>query len=203
MQVTLINVGKKFNNKWVFKDLNTTIEKGSIHAITGNNGSGKSTLIMMIAGYISPSKGSLQWSIEDNTIHVNDVYKHVSMASPYLELIEEFTLEEMIRFHNTFKPYLQQLSVSDVINLSLLETSRDKPVNQFSSGMKQRLKLILSIVSQSKIVLLDEPCSNLDADGILWYQQLLDRFCKNRTVVIASNHKDEEYPGCSRFIRLE
>ncbi len=203
MQVTLINAGKKYNNKWVFKGLSTSIEKGYRHAITGKNGSGKSTLIMMIAGYISPSKGSLQWSIEEHTLHVNDVYKHVSMASPYLELIEELTLEEMIRFHSKFKPCLQQLTVNDVINLSLLEASREKPVNQFSSGMKQRLKLILSIVSQSKIVLLDEPCSNLDADGILWYQQLLDRFCNNRTVVIASNHKAEEYPGCSRFIRLE
>jgi ABC-2 type transport system ATP-binding protein len=202
MQVTLTNAGKKFNHRWVFNNLSIVIEKGGRYAITGNNGSGKSTLIMMIAGYITPSQGNLQWNIEEKSIHSNDIYKHISIAAPYLELIEEFTLEEMIRFQRSFKPYKQELTINELVKLSLMEESRNKTINQFSSGMKQRLKLLLCTAVQSKIVLLDEPCSNLDADGIAWYQHLLDRFCKNRTVVIASNHRTEEYPGCTVITRL-
>lgn len=203
MQVQLINTGKKFNSKWVFKNLNHTIETGSLNAIVGKNGSGKSTLIMTIAGYISPTLGKLQWIIKHGAIDKYKLYKHITIAAPYLELIEEFTFEEMLRFQKKFKPFYKQYDVDDVIRLSLLGANRDKPISQFSSGMKQRLKLLLGMLGQSELLLLDEPCSNLDADGIQWYQELLDRFCKNRTVVVASNNKPEEYPGCTNFIPLE
>ena len=202
MQVKLINIGKKFNNKWVFKDLNLSIETGSLNTIVGKNGSGKSTLIMTIAGYISPTQGNLQWTIRQKSIDKYDLYQHITIASPYLELIEEFTFEEMVRFQNKFKPYYNQYLIDDVIKLSLLDANRDKPISHFSSGMKQRLKLLLGLVGQSDLLLLDEPCSNLDADGIKWYHELLDRFSKDRTVVVASNHKPEEYPGCTNFITL-
>ena len=202
MQVKLINIGKKFNNKWVFKDLNLSIETGSLNTIVGKNGSGKSTLIMTIAGYISPTQGNLQWTIRQKSIDKYDLYQHITIASPYLELIEEFTFEEMVRFQNKFKPYYNQYLIDDVIKLSLLDANRDKPISHFSSGMKQRLKLLLGLVGQSDLLLLDEPCSNLDADGIKWYHELLDRFSKDRTVVVASNHKPEEYPGCTNFITI-
>ncbi len=203
MQVQLINASKKFDNKWVFKDLDMTIESGMSYTIVGKNGSGKSTLMLTIAGYISPSRGKLHWSIKQKPVNHNDLYKHITIASPYLELIEEFTLEEMIRFQNKFKPYHNQLTVEHILRLSLLEANRNKPIRQFSSGMKQRLKLLLGLAGQSNMVLLDEPCSNLDAEGILWYHDLLERFSENRTIIIASNHKPEEYPGSTNFIELQ
>ncbi len=202
MQVKLINAGKKFNSKWVFKNLNFAVETGLMHAITGKNGSGKSTLILMIAAYISPSQGNIQWKYKEKNIHGNELHKHISIASPYLELIEEFTMVEMIQFQKKFKPYKNHLTDDEVVKLSLMEASRHKPIRQFSSGMKQRLKLVLSILGQSELLLLDEPCSNLDAEGVQWYHELLNHYCKDRSVVIASNHRTEEYPGCSHITTL-
>ncbi len=202
MQVKLINAGKKFNSKWVFKNLSFAVENGLMQAITGKNGSGKSTLVLMIAGYMSPSQGSIQWSYKEQNIHGNDLHERISIASPYLELIEEFTLMEMIQFQKRFKPYQNHLTDEEVIKLSLMEASRHIPIRQFSSGMKQRLKLLLSIIGQSELLLLDEPCSNLDAEGMQWYHELLNHYCRDRSIVIASNHRTEEYPGCNHVINL-
>ena len=202
MLVYITKAGKKFGHKWVFKNLDALIEPANLCSITGKNGSGKSTLLLMVAGYITPSAGTLHWTLNRQTVPQDKLFNHLTISSPYLELIEDFTLLELIRFHKKFKAFLQDMSDDDLIGLSGLSASKDKQIRQFSSGMKQRVKLLLAIVSKSDLLLLDEPCSNLDADGVQWYQQLLHDFSPNRSIVIASNHKDEEYPGATNFITL-
>lgn len=202
MKVMAKNIGKKFHPKWIFKNLHFMADPGQPLAITGKNGSGKSTLLKLIAAYITPSAGQINWSLDNNDIPSSDLFRHISMASPYIELIEEFTLTEMISFHGRFKPYQQNLSAETIVEISGLGASRHKPIRQFSSGMKQRLKLLLAITCHSELLLLDEPCSNLDADSIKWYHDLLLRFAPNRSIVIASNNKAEEYPGINHFVVL-
>jgi ABC-type multidrug transport system ATPase subunit len=202
MKVVAKSIGKKFHPKWIFKNLHFTADPEQALAITGKNGSGKSTLLKLIAGYITPSTGHINWWIDNNDITSPDLFCHISMASPYIELIEEFSLTEMIRFHGRFKPYQQDLSIESVVEISGLGASRHKPIRQFSSGMKQRLKLLLAITCHSELLLLDEPCSNLDADSVKWYHDLLLKFTDNRCIVVASNNKADEYPGIKHFVVL-
>jgi ABC-type multidrug transport system ATPase subunit len=202
IQAVINDCGKKFRQKWVFKNLNYSFEPGKRYAITGKNGSGKSTLIKIIAAYIMPTKGSVTRKMNGNTLINENVYLHLAMAAPYIESIEEFTLPELIRFQKKFKLFQSSLSEDDILNISELTDSRNKAIKFFSSGMKQRALLSIAILSSAPLLLLDEPCANLDADARMWYAQLLDQYGTDRTIIIASNHNEEEYPKCEHIISL-
>lgn len=195
--ISLHNAGKRFNKEWIFKDLNYTFEIGQHYAFIGNNGSGKSTLLQIVAGYASLSKGTIQWGAED----ANTIFKHISLAAPYLELIEEFTTIEQIEFHEKFKPLRNDISHHALIEMIGLQGAAHKQIRYFSSGMKQRLKLALAIFSDTPILLLDEPCSNLDQEGYQLYQQLIAQYAMHKLIIVGSNDP-QEYAYCKQHLNL-
>lgn len=194
--------GKKFREKWVFRNLNFTFEGGRHHAVVGKNGSGKSTLIRILAGYVKPSEGNVHWYLNQSALAPENLFQHIYVVAPYLEPIEEFTLSELIGFQQKFKPFKDSLTLSKVVEVAELGESKNKPLQFYSSGMKQRAMLTLALLSNSKLLLLDEPCANLDKHARSWYADLLAQFGEDKTVVIASNHNKEEYPGVNRVISL-
>jgi len=194
MQAILHNIGKKFGTKWILRNQNFSFESGRHYAITGRNGSGKSTLLLMLAGYITPTSGKIEWNCNNLSIPVEKVHSYIAIASPYLELVEHFSLIETLEFQAKFKPYLHHLGINKLLELSGLKDAGNKPLKYFSSGMKQRVKLLLALASAADLVLLDEPCSNLDNQAIQWYQNLKQDLAKNRSVVVCSNHNTHEYP---------
>ncbi len=202
IQIVASACGKKYRGKWVFRNLGFTIEAGGRYAITGKNGSGKSTLINILAGYIKPSEGTVHWKHNQATILSETLFKHVFVTAPYIEPIEEFTFSELIQFQRRFKHFTGSLSTAEIIKIANLEESREKPLRFYSSGMKQRAMLTLALLSESMLLLLDEPCVNLDRETRSWYAELLNRFGKDKTLVIASNHNEEEYPGVDSVISL-
>jgi ABC-type multidrug transport system ATPase subunit len=191
VKIELQHIGKKFNKFWLFKAINFTIESCQTTAITGFNGSGKSTLLQLILGYQLPSKGNIVYELNGATIADAIFYNHVSFVAPYLELPEELTLMEVLDFHFSFKQLKEGATLDAMIVQSGLSGSESKQVKYFSSGMKQRLKLILAFFTVSEVLLLDEPTSNLDEKGISWYRQLLAQEHHQRTIVIASNQPYE------------
>lgn len=191
MVIRLENIGKRYGLNWIFRDLNFQFEAAKAYAVTGPNGSGKSTLLKVISGGLTPSKGSRHYNIEGlRNPDAADIATRISFAAPYISLIQELTLEEMIRFHFKFHPMLAE-SPEAVMEINGLAQHRHKKISQFSSGMMQRLKLSLSILSDTPTLLLDEPTSNLDVQGTEWYLELVERFTKNRLVIIGSNQKHE------------
>ncbi len=202
IEVNIRKCGKKFRGKWVFNEQNHLVESGHTYAITGKNGSGKSTLLKIIAGFISPSSGNIEWLLNGTTLERETIYKYVTISAPYMELIEEFTLSELISFQKKLKSYRNNLSEADILQLSGLQKNRDKPIRFFSSGMKQRAGLTLAILSDSPLLLLDEPCTNLDHDARSWYLAMLRDYRKDRTIIVASNHNPEEYPDADHVISL-
>ncbi len=201
MQINLQQIGKKFNREWVFRNINFEIPAGTRIAVLGSNGSGKSTLLQVISGILSPSEGETSYLVNNKKILVDEVFEHFSIASPYLELVEEMTLIEMIDFHFSFKKRLHNLSNQEIISFLGLEKSTHKEIRHFSSGMKQRLKLALAILSDVACILLDEPCSNLDKQGIAWYQELLKNYTQHRTLIVCSN-QEYEYEFCDKSISI-
>lgn len=200
MQITLEQVGKKFNRQWLFTGLSFIFKDNASYAITGNNGSGKSTLLQLLYGFQSPSKGSII-HFHEQAVQPAAVHAHAAFVAPYLELPEELTLIEMLQFHFQFKEKAGAYSLDDMITLSRLEGSRDKQIRFFSSGMKQRLKLALAFFSSSPLLLLDEPCSNLDAQGIAWYRDHMKELLGQRTVIIASN-QEMEFDFCDEVLKM-
>lgn len=201
MEVKLKAISKRYRNDWIFKNIDYQLVAGSRYAVTGPNGSGKSTLMKVLSGHLSPTKGKVEFIAGGKKITPDDVYRHISYAAPYIELIEEFSLVEAIDFHQKFKPLLPGLRTSDVLELLAFAKAKDKQVRHFSSGMKQRLKLTLSACSASSLLLLDEPTTNLDAQGVDWYLALMERFLGSRTVVVASNVA-VDYGFCTDFIDI-
>ncbi|MBU2045958.1 MAG: ATP-binding cassette domain-containing protein, partial [Bacteroidetes bacterium] len=172
MKIILEQISRRFNREWIFKNIDYSFDAGKSYAILGINGSGKSTLLQVISGSLSPSSGQLIYQLEGKEIPVEQVFKHLSIAAPYLELIEEFTLFEILDFHSQFKVRLNNLANEQLIKLLDMENSATKQIKYFSSGMKQRVKLVLALCSDTPILLLDEPTSNLDEQGIEWYISL-------------------------------
>ena len=192
--ITVQNLGKKFNREWVFRDLNYTFRSGYPYAITGPNGSGKSTLLQVLWGQMPPSKGTLTYSTSKGEIPVEEIFKYLSIATPYMDLIDEFTLTEQLRFHFNLKPSRLNMEIPEMLEKMCLAHARHKFISNFSSGMKQRLKLALAFFSQADIVFLDEPGTNLDSQAFDWYLQQLEDLRNNCLIFIASNQASE-YPA--------
>ncbi|MBK7945099.1 MAG: ABC transporter ATP-binding protein [Flavobacteriales bacterium] len=197
MEVALAGISKSFGREVIFRDVTITLASGSRTAILGPNGSGKSTLLQLIAGALVPSAGSIDHALNGQRIEPDEVYRQVSIAAPYLGLYEELTLRQAIAFHTRFKPLRPGLNDDDVARIAYLDHALDKSVAHFSSGMKQRLKLALAILSHTPLLLLDEPTSNLDAEAIAWFQRLLKEHVGERTLVVASNRQAAEYELCT------
>jgi ABC-type multidrug transport system ATPase subunit len=202
MQISAQNLGKKFSNEWIFRNLNYEFQSGESYTFVGANGSGKSTLLQVLSGFIPHSEGEIHYQIEDKKIEIDNYYKHLVIAAPYLELIEDFTLAEIIDFHVQFKPFKNNLSASDFTDFIELPQAKNKALKFFSSGMKQRVKLGLAFWSDSEILMLDEPTSNLDIKATEWYLKNVQEHSKNRLLMICSN-QPSEYEFCNNILNIQ
>lgn len=200
MNITLQNVGRRFNKEWIFRNLSAEFSTGNSYAILGPNGSGKSTLLSVLTGSLSPSEGKISFS-DTKDIPVENIYKYISLAAPYLELVETFTLKETVDFHFKFKNFASGLDAKKLISVLGLEKAVNKQIKYFSSGMKQRTKLALACCADTPILFLDEPTSNLDVQGISWYRELIENFGKERLTIIGSN-QIQEYDFCTNQIQI-
>ena len=201
MNIHLNNIGKRFNREWIFRKLDYQFLQGKSYAITGTNGSGKSTLLQIIAGATLHSEGKIDYSLEQpnkNNIGEND-YKQIAIAAPYLDLVEEMTATEFLTFHSAFKPLTT--TFTEILLTVGLQKAADKQLRYYSSGMKQRLKLAQAFFSQTSVLLLDEPTTNLDEEGIKVYKHLWAKYTANRLVIVSSNDKTE-YENCNDVIKI-
>jgi ABC-type multidrug transport system ATPase subunit len=203
MKIQLEQIGKKFNTEWIFRNVSFSFEENSTTAILGRNGSGKSTLLQVIAGNLHATSGKVTYSLGGQNIAGEEIFRHLTMVAPYLELIEDFTLKEMLEFHFSFKRYLPAHDILSVTGLLEFPAMKHKQIRQFSSGMKQRVKLVMAILSDVPIILLDEPTMNLDKTGIDWYLELVRKFAGNRTIIICSNLHQTESAFASKSLQIE
>ena len=203
MQIKLNNIGKRYNYEWIFRKVNYEFTSDNNYVILGGNGSGKSTLLQVITGNLMQSEGELNYTISDSKIENEKIFKHLSFAAPYLDLFEEFTLAESIEFQAKFKPFYKELDTKKIIELTQLENAKDKQIKVYSSGMKQRVRLALAILSDTPLLLLDEPTSDLDKKAIDWYQNLINNYSKNRLIFVCSNQQEYEYPFCNKQLFIE
>lgn len=203
MRINLSKIGRKFNYEWIFRDVNFEFERGHAYAILGSNGSGKSTLLQIISGHLHSSEGAVTYTLDNKSLANEDFFRHVTYSGPYLELIEEFTLEEMLTFHSRFRSFRNNLDVNAVMENTGLSRNRNKPIKYFSSGMKQRVRLALALLTESEVVLLDEPAANLDRKAIEWYRGLITQHSSDRIIIVCSNSQSDEHDFCTQTIVID
>jgi len=201
--ITISGAGKRFNREWIFRNLHYQFISGNSYGIIGFNGSGKSTLLQCIEGsmLLSEVNISYQNNTIDTKIESENVFKLISICAPYLEIVEEMTSIEFLQFHQQFNPLIGKISIQEIINIIGLEKASNKQIRNFSSGMKQRLKLAQAIFSDAPILLLDEPCTNLDKEGYKLYHQLINDYCNNKLLIICSN-EEAEIEFCSERLNI-
>lgn len=202
MKIITENLGKKFRNEWIFRNLNYEFQSGESYTFIGANGSGKSTLMQVLSGFMPHSEGLINYQCSQKSLTIDDYYKHLVIAAPYLELIEDFTLTEIVEFHVKFKPFKNNLPTNEFIDFIELPKAQNKEVKFFSSGMKQRVKLGLAFWSDCEILMLDEPTSNLDAEATSWYLRNVQEHSKNRLLFICSN-QPSEYEFCKNILNIQ
>jgi ABC-type multidrug transport system ATPase subunit len=193
-------IGKKFGKALLFRDINFTLNKGDSFYITGPNGSGKSTLLQILAGIQKPTSGSVIYK-SDNTVIESEYYKdYFGFTGPQVNPYDMLTSIENLKFtasgsadENTMIDYLEKFD---------LYRHRTKAVKYYSSGMKQRLRLIHALINNPEIIMLDEPCSNLDTKGRDILYGVLDELKKDKILIIATN-ESEDINLCSKGINLE
>src|SRR5690606_30804240 len=208
MTILLSDAGKRFNREWIFRHLTYTFEEGKTYAITGPNGSGKSTLLQVLAGAMHVNEGTIAFekgsrinSEATTSIAPEQVYRQISYCAPYLEVVEEMTLEEFLQFHHGFKPFMEQISIPQIISLIGLESAARKQIRYYSSGMKQRVKLAQAIFTTTPAIFLDAPCTDLDLAGIELYHSLIENYAKSKLIVVSSND-EVEYRFCEQRISI-
>jgi ABC-type multidrug transport system ATPase subunit len=199
MHIKLTNTGKRFNREWIFRHFEYEFLSGKKYAIIGSNGSGKSTLLQVISGAISHNEGKIEMIFNGSPILEENCFQYLSIAAPYLELIEEMTATEFLNFHASLKPLTH--STESILSFINLEKAAQKQIRYYSSGMKQRLKLAQAFFCSTPLLLLDEPTTNLDAEGISLYQQLIAEHNHQKLVIISSNDP-QEYSFCDEVIAI-
>lgn len=199
MQITAEQIGKKYRNEWIFRRVDLTLTAGTSYTFVGPNGSGKSTLLQLLAGSLPMTDGKLTYTLNGKLLEPDDWFRYVSLAAPYLELVEEMTLTELLAFHQTFKPFKPGLTPEVITDLLLLDHARHKEIKYFSSGMKQRVKLGLAFFAQAPVVILDEPTANLDRQGAAWYYEQVRQLGPDQLLLIGSNVPDE-YDFCPNVL---
>ncbi len=151
--------------------------------------------MQIIAGAVSHNEGTIDCTLSNP----EELYKHLSIAAPYLELIEEMTAKEFLGFHAQFKTL--RLPIHEILVTIGLQKAINKQIRYYSSGMKQRLKLAQAFFSDTPILLLDEPTTNLDAEGIALYHHLINNYTKEKLIIISSNDI-QEYNFCDEIISV-
>lgn len=195
-------LSKRYNREWIFKNLNYTFQSGKTYAITGPNGSGKSTLMQVLWGQLPQSSGTISYSLSGKNIPVEEVFSRIIVATPYMDLIEELTLAEHLAFHFTLRKPRPGYSIESMLSKLYMTDSRDKQIANFSSGMKQRVKLGLAFFTDTKMIFLDEPGTNLDENAFAWYSENLKSLTLSDALIFIASNQKSEYPANAEVISL-
>jgi len=186
MEILVQNLSKKFRQEFVLKSFSHSFKSGQSYAITGPNGSGKSTLLQLIAQFTLPNSGTVEMTGIDPEL----AYSHITYAAPYVELIEEYTLSEHLEIlvKNKYLPASVTLELlEDFIDL---QPGRFKLIKNYSSGMRQKIKLGFALLSDRSVLLLDEPTTNFDEQAKNWFFNRLEQQ-RHKLIIVASNEARE------------
>lgn len=201
-EIILNNLSKTFERRKIFSNINYSFSGNGIFGIAGSNGSGKSTLIKIIAGILSPTKGSAEIIFDNRKTESENLHSVIGFVAPYLILYDEFSAEENLILSAKIRGINYNAEkTGELFSKFLLYERRKDLLKTYSSGMKQRMKFIFSMIHNPPFLLFDEPTSNLDVEGKESVYSLIKETANNSLVLIASN-EESDLALCSDVLRL-
>lgn len=192
IEFNINGISKKFGSQILFSELKFSVTNSSSLCIIGRNGSGKSTLLKILSNLIQPDSGTISMSIENMIIEKSYFYKYIGFISPYLNLYDELTFGEHIKFITGLRKEEINSEYVNFLKDGFMLDAGSKTVKHFSSGMKQKLKYIIGLMFKPKILIIDEPFTNLDSNGIIFLEEVLTEYIKTNALIIASNDIQEQ-----------
>jgi len=199
MKIICQNISKKFGSKKVIKNFSKEFKKKS-YAILGKNGSGKSTLLKMIANLLIPSSGTIDYMSNNKNLGKEEIIKNIFFSAPYQELINELSLEELLKFHFTFRD--ERKSIQEKIDYFGFNKYKNNLISDLSSGTEQKLKILIAFNTKSEFLFLDEPTTNLDKDGKSLYKEMYKNVSGEKGIIIATNDKNDIVDKDTSIINL-
>lgn len=199
--IRLHQLGRRFQRQWLFRGVDATFVKGDKVAVLGGNGSGKSSLTSMLAGFLSPSEGEIIWDFNKENIPSEDWWNRIAWCSPALELPLALSISEVIDLYGQMRGFHGRWSKDTILQALDLGAHLEKPMSQLSSGMRQRVKLIVAFSLNADVLILDEPTAHLDAKAIQWFKHHIAQI-HHSFVFIASNHDEDEMGICNKKIEI-
>ena len=187
-------ISKRYNGKIIFKNVNLELKENSSLVITGKNGSGKSTLLKVISHLIRLDKGSISLEVDGNKIPAEKFHTKIGLFAPYLNLYDELSARENLDFFYDLKvdnKNEKKEKIKYLLEKVGLYNRRDDLIRNYSSGMRQRLKLAYSVINSPALLLMDEPRTNLDEQGISIVYEIAEEQKKNGILILATNEKED------------
>ena len=173
------NLTKKYDNLVAVDGFNLKLKQGTVHGLVGPNGAGKTTMLSIISGLRRKTSGSINFGVAK---------KEIMLMPDTPDFFGFLTARQIVDLARS--PFLLNISgeqVEKVIDAVGLSSSIDLKVKGFSRGMKQRLGLATTIISQPKLILLDEPCSALDPIGRYDVLEIVSELKQNSTVLFSTH----------------
>lgn len=199
------DITKKYNGKVIFKNVNINLTEKSSLVITGRNGSGKSTLLKVISRLIRLDKGSIELKINNEKIPAEKYFSKIGFFSPYINLYDELTGWENLDFFYDLKvagKNNKNEKIKYLLEKVGLFNRRNDLIRNYSSGMRQRLKLAFSVLNSPQLLLMDEPRTNLDEEGISVIYSIAEEQ-KERGILILATNEAEDTALCSSSLNIE
>ena len=204
ININIENLSKRVSaSELLFRNMGFNAIEGDTIAITGPNGSGKSTLLKILAGVMKPTDGVININIQNKNININNFYNYFGYVAPYLNLYEEFNPIEHLRVICKMRNinFAEDMAM-DYLSKFNLQEHYLKPIKAFSSGMKQRMKMIIAIFNNPSILFLDEPYSNLDEEGILNFEHIIRDFHNNGNVIFIASNDEREIALANKKVNI-
>jgi heme exporter protein A len=203
LSLVATGVTKEFDRRTIFRDVSISLSQGDSLAITGRNGAGKSTLVKVVAGLLSGTHGKVEYTVDGKRLEIENLRHHIGFVSPYLQLYDEFSGSENLELLSKIRSDvgIDSGRIQEVLETVGLWERKSDYVRTYSSGMKQRLKYAFAILHRPSLLILDEPTSNLDHDGIAMVKKVVDEQ-KTRGVLIVATNDADEARWCSAKIEL-
>lgn len=197
----LENISKLFGSFAALRQVSVDLEPGKCYVLIGENGAGKSTLLRILAGLLHPTSGNIRIFGDNEPYEVRDRIGYMSHAPM---LYDEFTGQENLRYFASLYPGRQCLDPAEALRQVGLDPQLERPLGQYSQGMRQRTSLARVLMGVPELLLLDEPFSNMDIESTRQMVELLAGFRQaNRTIVITTHQREHAAPIADWVLRLK
>lgn len=189
MEIQFDSIAKYYKGKYALKDFSATLGEG-VFGLLGENGAGKTTLISILVGILRADGGTVRADGRDVGAQGRAFLADLGYMPQYPVFYRDFTVGDFLLYMGALKslsPALARSRAAELLDTVNLSDARDKKIGALSGGMRQRLGIAQAMLSDPKVLVLDEPTAGLDPGERIRFRNLISRFAPGRTILLATH----------------